>query len=289
MGLSNLSETRRVRLITFANNSLKIEYEGRESTKIIDILYQYVPANDQPPPHLTYHLLSTKQAQPLQLYREDVKLYAGDSVGTAAEFLLGDTCYHLAAHSRNGLLFHAAGLAWQGRGLLLPGASRAGKSTLAAWLSTKGFDYLTDELVFVEWGTNTLQCLTRPLNLKHPSRAVLKTSLDFTNLDSQILSSAAADLIPHILLNPSNTLTQPPLHLIIFPTYQSNAAFELRPLSKAQTGLALMQTLINARNLAGHGFAEAARLARVAPAYRLCYSSFDHFETQLNRLLAELQ
>jgi len=59
-------------------------------------------------------------------------------------------------------LFHAAALAWQGRGLLLPGKISAGKTTLTAWLLSRGLDYLTDELVFIPQGTVAVRGLARP-------------------------------------------------------------------------------------------------------------------------------
>ena len=50
------------------------------------------------------------------------------------------------------MLFHAAALTWQSRGILLPAFTGAGKSTLTAWLLGQGFSYLTDELAFVPAG-----------------------------------------------------------------------------------------------------------------------------------------
>ena len=63
--------------------------------------------------------------------------------------------------------------------------------------------------------------------------------------------------------------------LIIFPRYQRHRSFECHLLSKARIGLALMEHLINARNLLGHGLAEAARIAGCIPAYRMNYFSFE--------------
>jgi hypothetical protein len=63
--------------------------------------------------------------------------------------------------------------------------------------------------------------------------------------------------------------------LILFPHYQPGASLNWRPLTKAQAGLHLMECLVNARNLPDHGFAEVARMAKMAPAYRLEYSRFD--------------
>jgi hypothetical protein len=50
--------------------------------------------------------------------------------------------------------------------------------------------------------------------------------------------------------------------------------------------LALLQCLLNARNLPEYGFAEAARLARQIPAYHMRYSCFTQIGRQLQTLLS---
>jgi hypothetical protein len=72
----------------------------------------------------------------------------------------------------------------------------------------------------------------------------------------------------------------------LFPTYQPQGEPDWEPLSLAQTGQLLMQSLINARNLAHHGFHEAARLARIAPGYRFSYAHFNQVEEQLAGVLS---
>lgn len=276
------------RLITFAGSSLAVAYSGARPARIVDFLYRHAPAGGNIPPHVTYRLTPGDEPGRLLLYRDDALIYEGDSEAALAELLLGNTCYHLADQSRGGLLFHAGGLAWKGKGLLLPGGVATGKTTLTAWLVAKGLDYLTDELVFVPQGSDAIQTFTRPLNLKSPSRAVLQNQFDFDRHAAHILSSPYADLIPPTLLNPANTPSEPPLGLIIFPQYRAGSDFVLQPLSKAQAGLELMRCLVNARNLPDHGFAEITRLAKIAPAYKMSYADFDqvggHVETLLRSL-----
>jgi hypothetical protein len=274
------------RIISFAGNSLALDYEGKAAAEIIDILYRHLPADPTFDPHLTYCLISGQSSPQLRLWREDVSLYHGQNRAVAAELLLGDSCYHLAAHSQNGLLFHAAALSWQGQGLILPGVSGSGKTTLTAWLLGQGFDYLTDELVFIPWQTNSIQTFTRPLNLKRPARTVLQNQIDWARHEGQLLSSDTADLVPPHLLTQTDPAGQANLGLVIFPRYRSDAPFELRPLSKAQTGLALMQNLINARNLPQHGFSEVARLTTHAiSAYQLTYADFAQIERHLDHFI----
>jgi hypothetical protein len=83
-------------------------------------------------------------------------------------------------------------------------------------------------------------------------------------------------------------LSEPDLGLILFPRYLPESAFDLQRLSKAQAGLELMQCLVNARNLPDRGFSEITRLARKAPAYRMCYAGFDQVGEVVEAILDTL-
>jgi hypothetical protein len=275
-------------LVSFAGSTVAIEYSGARMAAIIDFLYRHIPADSDVPPHVTYRAEPGAQPDALTLYRDDTLIYEGDSDAILAELLMGDANYHLADRSRGGLLFHAGGLTWQGKGIILPGKMGAGKTTLTTWLVAQGLDYLTDELVFVPHGADTIQTLTRPLNVKKPSWVALQTvpSCDLEAQAARILSTPRSDLIPPDLLGPVQ-LSEPPLGLILFPQYLPGSEFALQPLSKAQAGLALMECLINARNLPDHGLSEIARLAQVAPAYKLTYADFDQIRGPVEVLLGD--
>ncbi len=275
------------RRVTFANSAVTITYQGDLPAQIVDFLYGHVPAETGDASPLDYRLCCGDKPGQLKLYRGDSLLYRGDSPALAAELLLGDSCHHLAGRSHGGLLLHAAGLAWQRRGLLLPGASGSGKTTLTAWLLGWGFGYLSDELVFTPWGQNFMQALARPLNLKRSARPLWETNLTALDRARYILSTPHSDLVAPLLFGALPTLAQPPLSLIIFPSYRPDGAGALRPLSPAQAGLALMQCLLNARNLPEHGFTEVTRLARQVPAYHLSYRHFSQLEGQIEALLLQ--
>jgi hypothetical protein len=215
--------------------------------------------------------------------------YTGDCDACLAEQLLGDVGYALADKSWDGLLFHAGALAWDGKGLLLPGSIGAGKTTLTMWLAVQGLGglaYLSDEMAFFPAGSHAMQTYTRPLNLKSAARAALKDWFDFEGQADRLLSTPHGDLIPPELLSFAGPRAETPLGLIIFPRYAAGSELELRPLSQAQAGLALMECLVNARNLPDHGFSEIVRLARAAHAYQIRYSDFAQVGDLIEKLLA---
>jgi hypothetical protein len=280
------------RRVCFAGSAVAIECQGERASRIVDFLFRYVPAGEEgdSTPSVTFRLTPGSQAGQLALYRDGELLRMGDSDAALAERLLGEVGHDLAEKSQGGLLFHAGALAWNGQGLLLPGSISAGKTTLTMWLALKGggdLEYLSDEMVFFPGGSQAMQSYTRPLNLKSPSRAALGDSFDFAGQAGRLLSTAYGDLIPPDLLGFAGVRRPPPLRLVIFPCYQADCDPLCQPLSKAQAGLALMECLVNARNLPGHGLSEIARLARVAPAYRLRYSHFEQIERQIEALLQQ--
>jgi hypothetical protein len=280
------------RLITFAGSTVGVEYEGDGAARIIDFLYRDIPPVADPGlAHITFRLLSDEGSDRLRLYRAETLLYEGDAAAKAADLLLSESCYQLANCSQGGVLFHAGALALpgKGKGWLLPGGIGAGKTTLTAWLLTRGLDYLTDELAFVPDGSETMQTFARPLNLKRSARAALRDHFDLERHADRMLSTSAGDLIAPEALQPARLAGAPGATLvstIIFPRYQAGSDFVWRPLSKAQAGLALMKCLVNARNLPEHGFPQISRLAKTVPAYHMTYSNFDQIEAQLEDLIA---
>jgi hypothetical protein len=281
------------RLICFAGSSVVTEYEGQRAARIVDFLYQHMPAGDDrgSAPHVTYRVASGGEAGKLALYQGADLLYEGDCEATLAEMLLGETGHSLADKSRGGLLFHAGALVWKGKGLLLPGDIGAGKTTLTAWLALKptgSLEYLTDELVFFPDGADAMQTYTRPLNLKRPARTALEDLFDFEGDSNGILSTPYGDLISPDLVNFAGPRDETPLSLIVFPRYAAGNEFELKRLSKAQAGLALMECLVNARNLPEHGFRELARLARTAPAFKMSYAHFDQIGEGVEALIRSI-
>ncbi len=273
------------RLVTFAGSAVAVEAEGERATAVVDFLYRHLPGNGPFPPHRTFRLLAEGPAGPFRLYRDDQPVHTDDSAATIAELLLSQTGYHLADRSQGGLLFHAAGLAREDRGLILPGTMHSGKTTLTAWLLAAGLAYLSDELVFVPTGSTAFQAFARPLNLKPLARPIWRGLAPAAgDREELILSGRNGDLVRPELFTSAPVREQAGLRLIIFPRFQPDGTLKLEPLSRGQAALALMECLVNARNLSDHGLAEAARLAGLAPAYRLSYGSFEQLGDSIDRL-----
>lgn len=215
------------------------------------------------------------------LRRGGQRVYEGACNGALALALLDQTVRLFVDGARRGLVLHAGAVATQGTVLLLPGAAGAGKTTLTAWMIGRGFDYLTDELVFLRDRSVRCEPFRRALNVKQRGGVALDGILKLND-------PAAA------LPTPQGYLIAPPpqprragaarLGAILFPRFHPGAEFSLRALPPGECGLRLMSVLVNTRLRRDRGFSAIAYLARACPAYSLSYGHI----AQLDRHFGEL-
>jgi hypothetical protein len=275
------------RWLTFAERTVALEYESPEVAEVVAFLFHDISSKADIPPHITFHLACHEGR--FSLHKGDDLHYKGSDRAMFASVLLTEVGYHLADTCDGGLFFHGAGLSWQNQGILLPGSSGVGKTTLTTWLLARGFDYLSDEFIYIPQNSQKGYGFARPLNLKPTARPVLQHIFNFEQHAAHILSHAEADIVPVHLIEStkphSDKFNNIPLKLILFPHYQANQTFTAQKLSKAQTSWHLMQTLINARNLPGHGLSEITRLVQTIPAYKISYNDFGNLDEQLIRWL----
>lgn len=262
---------------------MSVEYSP-DFSELIEFLYSDTNADpvDSPDATLNVH----EEDGELTLHCGEEQLYRGGEISVLATALIRETIRQLIDNNADGMALHAAALSRNGRGILIPGQSGSGKTSLSTWLTSRGFNYLTDEYVFIRHNTNTMQAFARPPNVKvRGMEAALEHFFDMDKHEDQTIQSNHVAMIPPRLLNPDNKQENPTVDLILFPRFRKNSDLKLEKLTKAKSGLALMESLVNARNLNGHGFNEAARLARDTPGYRLEYGGFDQLHEEFDNIL----
>ena len=204
----------------------------------------------------------------------DSLFYLGESQGNAARKIMDRTITDLATDSRGGMLFHAAAVRYHGYVLIFPGISGTGKSTLAAWLCRNGFEYLTDELVFVPLDGSALETFQRPLNIKTRGLPVIRSFMNFEDQANNRIVGGLATLISQQLFNPGVPEKDDRVR-IIFPSYAPSNSLAVEGLSRAKCTQSLIGNFVNARNLPAHGFPDVSRFSARAPGYVLSYPDFD--------------
>lgn len=189
----------------------------------------------------------------------------------------------IAGFGDDALLLRAAGVARGDRVILIPGQERTGKSTLAAWLTEKGFRYLSDQVVAVRDGT-TVEGLVRPLVVRPDAWSRISRF-------SWVARNARFGDGRQIVAPPacSGQAGGQTCGLILFVDFQSGAPPRLERLSRARASTLLMACNGSASDFADHGLSIVTALAAGPPILRLRYGSLDQIEAaQLDGVLGRL-
>ena len=180
----------------------------------------------------------------------------------------------------SGLALHAGALGWRNKLVAVAGPSQAGKSSFVAWLASKGFDYLSDELVVVA-GEGEAEALMRPLVVKPGSRQAV-AGLSFGKSGKMI------EIDQNLAIMPERGRVRHPvrhLALVVFVQYAEGAELAIEPVSTARTVSRLMGCNLNARNLPDHGLAMVRELAGTIPAIVLRYGAYNQLDGVADRLI----
>lgn len=192
--------------------------------------------------------------------------------------------FHIANANRESHCLHAAAVAHQGRAIIIPAMSGAGKSSFTTWLAANGFDYVTDELILID-AEHRIEGIARPIQIKSRGLPAVQHLIEDASL---IQHGAFANAVPVMSLG-SATVAGAGLDvaMLVFPKYDKQFDFSFTELSSAEAGMRLMANHVNARNLDGHGFRSMMALIRKAPCYALEYGGFDCLPVDFSGRLKE--
>lgn len=255
----------------FGDQAIELVCNSPEAKELADFLFADLPGCQRSTDHRQFDLIFSGPLPMISLWNGDKRLYFGTSRYQLAYILMNEVLYYCIDNNRTQHALHAGAVCKKGRCIILPGRSGIGKSTMTAWLLTTGYQYLSDELVFLS-EAGWLKPFTRPLKLSLNSD--LNQLLGKFSSQSVLHSSDDQVLIPHRLLNQNFTAQEPKLTDIVFPQFAKGAPPVLQKLTAAKSCFLLMQSHVNARNLNGHGISALAAVVKKCNAYRLSYGSF---------------
>ncbi|CCH72306.1 hypothetical protein BN11_1520019 [Nostocoides australiense Ben110] len=171
---------------------------------------------------------------------------------------------------------HAAVVAINGRAVLVAGESYAGKSTLAGWLTARGWEFLTDELALLEEvpGGWHVHPFPRPIGLRHPSP-----------LDALLGGSPQHDsesLVPASRLGQVGNAAR--LSAVVLPGREPGLPRRLSAAHPA-TALRLLMSHLPHGGIGGRAaFRQVARLTSSVPVFHLGVGDLDVADAQLRAL-----
>ncbi len=188
----------------------------------VDILYslrQAQPGQRKGPRN--YHLLYCGSAL-LSRTLDLTQLF--DTLAQHAELLT-------AFRASDCLFVHAGVVGWQGRAILIPGRSMAGKTTLVKALVEAGATYYSDEFAVLD-KEGMVYPYPRPLSVRVDNGQVRKTPVE--SLGGQI------------------GVEPLPVSLIVVTEYEPDAAWRPRKLTSGQAMLPMMNNTVAARRNPAH-------------------------------------
>jgi len=107
----------------------------------------------------------TKTPRQVDLYAGDVAVGRNLSITDALDTLEGNLQHYVAEMARQKVFVHAGVVGWKGLGVLIPGRSFAGKSTLVAELVGAGATYYSDEYAVLD-SRGLVHPFARPLGIR---------------------------------------------------------------------------------------------------------------------------
>lgn len=264
----------------FGCRSFIFDCSNNDALDLARFLFADLPGPTEPCEPKRFEIIFSGPKPMVSLWDEEKKLYFGDSPYQLAYILMNEVIHHCIDSADKHIALHAGAVFSGNNCILLPGKSGKGKSTLTGWLTTRGFHYLTDELVLLG-DDGTLSAMPRPVNLKvtDTHKSWLLPGKETAN----VLFGNGGAMIPHRLLNPDFQSKQPRLTHIVFPQYENDSELQFEEISPAKSCLHLLQSHVNARNLAGHGIGALSAIVRRCRSYTLKYSRFADLEGIFNR------
>jgi len=169
------------------------------------------------------------------------------------------------------LQIHAASMEINGEGVIFPGESGNGKSTLTTGLLARGWNYLCDEFALIDSESCQLHAYPRAICVKQPSFPVVR-SLGLGLVGGRQHLKGVKGWVRFV--NPLSVRDDAvgevcPVRHVIFPKYTPGALPVLIPMSRAEAAIELHRVCFNlmtCRRLAVETIAETVREAK---CYRL--------------------
>jgi len=186
--------------------------------------------------------------------------------------------YGIFSNAHYYLLLHAGIAERNGKCVILPGQSRAGKSTLSAALSLNGWRLFTDEIGLLSPRTGKLEPLSRPAFLKGESLAVIENTFPQAELGPRGWFEEENVEIGHLRPQREHVArSQEPASpaWLIFPRYVPGAVTELKPIPRGESFIRLARLTVNYSVLADKGFECLAAVVEQCECFEFTYSRLD--------------
>lgn len=193
---------------------------------------------------------------------------------------------HLLEHGDYGVAFHAAGVVGpNGRCLMLAAAPGAGKTTLSAALSQRGWGFLADDTLLFDYERRRVRGVRFCLAVKEGSRAVLRAL--YPDLDHLPVHLRQDGQTVRYLPPPASPTANEDGHAVawlVFPRHAPGAPHRLRPLDPRDALTCLLTEAFHpARHLTLAGFHRLTSWICRVPAFELTFPTLEDAVAAISR------
>lgn len=166
---------------------------------------------------------------------------------------------------------HGAALEWKGKAYLFLAATTSGKTTLAAYLVSRGLGYITDDCILIERETRRVIPYCMPMHLRQGGLEVLR-GRGFLRRELPYMEEGGNRRYAYM---PENCVEQPlPLEKIFFIT-RTEGENSLLPMGVNEKTAELMRSPITEYAVTGEYIRFLSRLARETECFRLRYADLE--------------
>jgi len=213
------------------------------------------------------------------MYRGGERVAETDSRWKLLRLLEWKIDAYLTEGVRDHLILHAGAVARGGAGILFPGPSRSGKSSLTMALLLQGYQYFSDEVGLVALSDGHLQAFPRPVTCRDvelfpdleprddvwfgPVRTGSEGAEPAESGYSPVWYGHPEDVRPGSIADPTQ------INFVIFPTLEPGATPQLRPMSHGQAMKQLLKSAVNFPRLGEEGLHLLGRILEEARCYSL--------------------
>lgn len=169
------------------------------------------------------------------------------------------------------LMLHAAALTRNGVGVLLPGGPGFGKTTLAAALTARGWQYASDEFAMIDPQQCTLEPYPKALSVKSGAVDLLK-SFGVPVESAPVFDRAdkgAIRLLPARAIRSDAIASPSPIRLVVFPTLGPDAPPCATPMTAAEAVFEMSRRCFNLLRFRSQAIDVLSNVVRGARCYRM--------------------
>jgi hypothetical protein len=223
-----------------------------------------------------YSLVSFPRARSkrFRLLKDERLLAASDDPGGVFGFLAHHLNLETMRRAGDFLLIHAgAAVTPRGEGVLLPGASGSGKTSLTAGLVRSGFAYLSDEAGAIDPVTRRVYPYPKTLHLRP---GVLERVSDDLTKSREYFPGSEERQVRAEDLRAGAVATEPSeLRFVILPQFKRGAATTMTPITAAESVAELGRNAWNLSVYRARGLELLTDLCRKAQGRRLVFGDLD--------------